>query len=172
MAQTVKNLPAVCETWVRYLGWEDSLDKGIATHSSIPGEFHGQRSLVGYSSWDRKELNMTEQSILSLHKNQAHLIWTRFKLYENNQYFGHLMWRANSLEKTLILGKIKDSRRRGQQRMRWLDGITDLRDMNLSKLWEIVEDRGPPGVLQSKGSQSRTQLREWTTKIRLYILKN
>ena len=58
------------------------------------------------------------------------------------QYFGHLMQRANSLEKTLMLGKIEGRRRRGQQRLRWLGGITDPINMSLSKLQEIVEDRG------------------------------
>ena len=72
------------------------------------------------------------------------------------QYFGYLMGRANLLEKTLRLRKIEGKKRRGLQRMRWLDSITDLRDMNLGKLWRIVEDRGACCAAIHRVTKSRT----------------
>ena len=80
----------------------------------------------------------SNQSILKEISPEHSLEGLKLKL----QYFGHLMPRANSLEKTLMLGKIEGKRRRGQQRIRWLDSITSLMDRNLSKLQEIVKDRG------------------------------
>ena len=127
-------------TWVRSLGWEDPLEKEMATRSStlawkIPWtEEPGRLQSMG---WQRVGRHNWVAS-LSLFLISAATTMLKLKL----QCFGHLMWTADSLEKTLKLGKIESKRRRGRQRMNFLDSVTDSMHVNLSKHLEIVKDRG------------------------------
>ena len=107
-------------------------------------------------TWTAGRLN---QSILKEINPEYSLEGLILKL--KHQYFGYLMWRANSLEKALILGKIKGKRRKRQQRMRWLDSITDSMDMNLNKFCEIVKDRGDWNAAVHGVTKSQTRLSDW-----------
>jgi len=130
------------------------------------------RRIDGFELWCWRRLlrvpwtaRRSNQSILKEISPECSLEGLMLKL--KLQYFGHLMWRTDSLEKTLMLGKIEGGRRRGQQRKRWLNGITDSMDMSLSKLQELVIGR--PGVLQSMGSQRVGH--DWATELNWWFPK-